>query len=160
MRIPLLIGPIFLGCFFMAIPNNVQAPGSEDLRKLYGEPTMERFTARPGITVTIEYGPDRLACQLLIEPARLLVEVRDEGPLMSSRAISEILQEVVPPNTRGKQIDATSVQIERNKLLRTDCENVSIRRICSVASCASSAENQDLRALVVFTRQSCPKHIE
>lgn len=161
MKIPLQIGPILLGCLFLAIPNTVQAPGPQDFRRLYGEPTMERFAARDGITVTVEYGPDRLACQLLIEPQQLLVEVRNQGPPMSSQAIAEILDQVAPASMRGKQIGADNVQIEGDKLLRTDYENVSIRRDCAVVSaCGPSAQNQDLRTLVVFNRESCPKRLE
>lgn len=160
MRIGLLIGPLFLGCVFIAIPSDIRAPSPQDLRRLYGEPAMERFTARSGITVTVEYGPDRLACEVLIEPQQILVEVRNEGPPMSSQAVLEILQDVVPVSTRGKQIDTDNVQVESEKVLRTDYENVSIRRLCDVNACGPSTENQDLRTLVIFNRESCPKRLE
>lgn len=160
MKIPILVGPTLLGCLFVAIPNNVQAPGPQDLRRLYGAPTMERFAARSGITVTVEYGPDRQACQLLIEPQQALVEVRNQGPAMSSQALLEILEQVVPASTRGKQIGADNVQIDGDRLVRTDYENVSIRRVCAVYACGPSTENQDLRTLVVFNRESCPKRLE
>lgn len=160
MRIPLVIGPMVFGCLFMAIPNNTEAPGPQDFRRLYGEPTMERFAAGSGITVTVEYGPDRVACQLLIEPQQMLVEVRDQAPPMSSQATSEILEQLVPAATRGKQIGSDSVQIEGDKLLRTDYEHVSIRRVCAVYACSPSTQDRDLRTVVVFNRDSCPKHLD
>jgi hypothetical protein len=159
MKVPLLIAPILVGCLFPA-SSNMQAPGPQDFRKLYGEPAMERFTARDGITVTVEYGPDRLACQLLIEPQQVLTEVRNQGPAMSSEAILETLEQVVPASTRGKQISVDNVQIEGDRLLRTDYENVSIRRVCTVYACGPSPENRDLRTLVVFNRELCPKHLK
>lgn len=90
------MGPLFLGCLLLAAARDLQAPSSQQLQKLYGAPTMERFAVRTGITLTAEYGSDRLACQLLVEPAQLLVEVKDQGPLMSSQVVSQVLEEVVP----------------------------------------------------------------
>jgi hypothetical protein len=154
MRVPLLLG------LFIVIPNNIGAPGPQDLRSLYGEPAMERFTVRSGITVTVEYGPDRLACQLLIEPQQTLVEIQNQGPPMSSQEVFEVLDQLVPVSTRGRQVGAESVQIEGGKLLRTDYENVSIRRVCAVDACGPSTENQELRTLVVLNRGACPKRLE
>ena len=76
MRIPLLTAPVIAGCLFLTAPNNTEAPGPQNFRRLYGEHTMERFAAPPGITVTVQYGPDRLACELLIEGQHLLFEVK------------------------------------------------------------------------------------
>jgi hypothetical protein len=44
-----------------------------ELASRYGEPDVERFTARPGIAVTVEYGSDRLVCQALIEPPNSII---------------------------------------------------------------------------------------
>ena len=121
---------------------------------------MERFAVGNGITVTVEYGPDRAACQILIAPRRLLVEVKSPDSPMSSPGVSRVLQELLPPATRGKQLDSSSVQVDGNSLLETDYEELSIRRICSSPSCISSTENQDLRTLVVFKRDACPKDVK
>ena len=129
--------------------------------KLYDEPTMERLAVRSGITLTVEYGADRTACQLLIAPTQLLVDVQEPiPPPMSSQGVSDVLQEVVPIATRGKQTDSTNIQVGGNALLKTDYENVSIRRICTSQSCVSSNENQDVRTLVAFKRGTCPSHAE
>ena len=79
---------------------------------------------------------------------------------MSSKGVSDLLQEVLPAATRGKQIDSNTVEVQSFTLLKTDYENVSIRRFCSSPSCVSSTEKQDLRTLVVFKRATCPTHIE
>jgi hypothetical protein len=63
-----------LGCLFLAASAAHFSPGSRELRRWYGEPILERFTARPGINVTVEYGSDRMACEVRISPAHSLVE--------------------------------------------------------------------------------------
>ena len=85
MRLPLVSALIFFGCVFFAAPADAPAPSSQGFHKLYGEPTMERFVALSGITLTVEYGPDRLACHLLIAPRLLLIDVEDPSPPMSSQ---------------------------------------------------------------------------
>jgi hypothetical protein len=37
---------------------------SQEFRNLYGEPDLERYIARPGISVTVQYGSDHLPCTL------------------------------------------------------------------------------------------------
>lgn len=149
-----------VGWLCSGIPANVSAPSVEDVHKLYGEPTMERFALGNGITVTVQYGPDRAACQILIAARQLLVEVKGPNPLMSSPGVSRVLQELLPPDTRGKELDSSSVESNGTFLFETDYEELSIRRFCSSPSCISSTEKQDLRTLVVFKRDGCPKHVE
>jgi len=132
----------------------------QNVHKMYGEPTMERFAVGNGITVTVEYGPDHAACQILIAPRRLLVEVQSPDALMSSPRVSRVLQELVPLGTRGRQIDSNSIPVDGSTLLKSDYERLSGRRICSSQSCISSSENQDLRTLVVFKRDGCPRDVE
>jgi hypothetical protein len=81
---------------------------------MYGEPTMERFAVGNGITVIVQYGPDRAACQILIAGRRLLDEVKGPDLPMSSPAVSRVLQELLPPTTRGRQVDSNSLQVEGN----------------------------------------------
>jgi hypothetical protein len=64
---------------------------------------LERFIARTG--VTIQYGSDHLACQILIEPPQPLPYTESDVPLMSSEAVTEILEEVAPANLRGNKTD-------------------------------------------------------
>jgi len=155
---------LFPTCLLFALlsfASDASAPNAQGLRKLYGEPTIERFAVRGGITLTVEYGPDGMACQFLIAPTQLLTDVQDPSPPpMSSQGVSAVLQEVIPVATRGKQTNSTTIQVGGNALLKTDYENVSIRRICSSLSCVSSNEKQDVRTLVVFKRGTCPSHAE
>jgi len=161
---PMLKYVLFPACLLLALfsfATDASAASAQGLRKLYGEPTMENFAVRSGITLIIQYGPDRTACQLLIAPSQLLVEVQQPiPPHMSSPCVSDVLQEVIPVTTRGKQIDSATIQVSGNALLKSDYENVSIRQICSSQSCASSNENQDARTLVAFKRGTCPSRAE
>jgi len=160
MRIPITTVSMLLGCLVTIASVDVSAPGEEGLQKLYGKPTMERFAVRGGITLTVEYGPDRMACQLLIAPAQSLVELHAPIQPMPSQGISDILQELLPVATRGKQINSDTVEVQNVTLLKTDYGNVSIRRFCSLPSCVSSNEKQDIRTLIVFKRNTCPTHVE
>lgn len=78
---------------------------SSDLRARYGQPDVERFAMRPDITVTVQYGHDGKACILLIEPRQAFVHspsYMQRAPTISVDAAWELLDEAVPPETRGK----------------------------------------------------------
>jgi hypothetical protein len=80
MRFPIAAALAFFGCLFSAAPTDVATPSAQQLRKLYGEPTMERFAVRSGITLTVEYSPDRTACQLLLAATQVLADVQEPVP--------------------------------------------------------------------------------
>jgi hypothetical protein len=80
----------------------VEATGSQELHNRYGEPDRERFAARPGISLSVEYGSDHLVCYALIEPPQPLIYAEDQVRLMPSEAVTEVLEEIVPVATRGK----------------------------------------------------------
>jgi hypothetical protein len=109
--------------------------------------------------MAVQYGPDRVACELLIGHAQSLVQRDTQPPSpISSQDVSGLLQELVPAAIRGKLISSAPVPIESSTLLETDYETVSIRRECSAPSCVSSKQDQDLRTMVVFKRSACPIH--
>ena len=80
---------------------------SQDFHGRYGEPDRERFEAQPGITLTVDYGSDHLACYALIDPPRPLTYSEEPVPLMSSEGVSKVLEEVAPIATRGEQINGS-----------------------------------------------------
>jgi hypothetical protein len=144
---------------FSGAPTESPAPNAQALHKRYGDASIEFFDVGGGIALAVQYGPDRVACELLIGHEQSLIQ-RDSQPPppVSSAAVSDLLQELVPVATRGKQIAADTTSIETTTLLKTDYETVSIRRECSAPSCVSSNQNQDIRTLVVFKRSVCPTH--
>jgi len=116
---------------------------------------MERFTVRPGISVTVEYGSDHLACHVLIEPPQSLIHRDEQARLMSSEVVSEVLEEIVPAATRGKEISTGSFQSGCNVAGITQYENVSIMR--STHTCDLASPDQDARTIITFKRDICPK---
>jgi len=52
---------MLLICLVAAAAALTLAPGTQDFRKRYGEPDTERFIARPGISLTVQYASDHLA---------------------------------------------------------------------------------------------------
>jgi hypothetical protein len=55
------------------------APSSADIHNLYGNPDIERYSARPGIRVTVQCGSDQRVCQAIIEPPQQLLHSDDEA---------------------------------------------------------------------------------
>jgi len=129
---------------------------SQELHNRYGEPDRERFSARPGISLTVEYGSDHLACNALIEPPQSLTYTEEHVPLMSSEVVSEVLEEVAPVAMRGKEMSAGSFQSGCNVARVTEYENVSIMR--STHTCDPSSHDQDVRTAITFKRRLKTRH--
>jgi hypothetical protein len=148
--------PIFIGCFLVVLASLATAPDSQELHNRYGEPTVERFTARPGISVVVEYGPDRLACVLLIEPPQSILHQAEQLPLMPSRGVSEVLEEIAPAAIRGKEVTSGTVESGCNVSHLTEYENVFIMR--TTHTCDASSKDQDVRTTVRLKRGVCLKN--
>jgi len=61
---------------------------------------------RPDITVTAQYGPDGKACFLRIEPRHAFIHAvfMQYTPMISEDKATELLDEIAPPETRGKAL--------------------------------------------------------
>lgn len=81
------------------------SPTSVDLHARYGKPDVERFAVRPDVTLTVEYGEDGQACAMRIEPRDAPDHNALDDPLAQIAVLADVLNEVVPLATRGKQID-------------------------------------------------------
>jgi hypothetical protein len=141
--------------FLIAAASFVLTQSSQEFHIRYGDPDMERFAARPGISLTVQYGSDHLVWQALIEPPQLFVHQEQPVPLMSSEGVSEVLEEVAPVATRGNEINTFSFESGCNEARTTDYDNVYIMR--SKHTCDSSSPNQDVRTVIAFKRDICPK---
>lgn len=142
-------------CLSAAAASAVFAPSSQDLRSRYGEADRERFTARPGISLTVDYGIDHLACDALIEPPRRLLSAEEHVPLMSSDSVTEILQDVAPSAMRGEEISRAVSVSGCDQVHTTEYENVSIMR--STHTCEPASHDQDARTVITFRRDICPR---
>lgn len=147
---------IHVGSFLIVIAGSVLlSQNSRDSHSRYGEPDRERFAARPGISLTVEYGSDRLVCYALIDPPRPLLYSEEHLQLMSSESVTEVLEEVAPVAVRGKEINSALTQSGCNQFRITDYENVSIMR--STHTCNPLSHEQDVRTAITFKRDMCPK---
>lgn len=144
-----------VGCLLLAVGGIFLTQSSQDFHNRYGEPDRERFSARPGISLTVEYGSDHLACYALIEPPQPLTYTNEYVPLMSSEGVSEVLEEVTPVAMRGKETNTFTTQSGCNVARVTDYENVSIMR--STHTCDPASHDQDVRTAITFNRDICPK---
>src|ERR1700722_8047583 len=99
-----------IACFVVAAASAASPQSSDEFHNRWGEPTLERFQARPGISVTVEYGSDHLACQIVIEPPQPLIHQEVQTELMSSDGVSEILEDVAPDAMRGNVMSRGSFQ--------------------------------------------------
>jgi hypothetical protein len=147
---------ILAGSFLIVTAGSLfLSQSSQEFHSRYGEPDRERFAARPGITLTVEYGSDGLVCYALIDPPRPLLYSEDHAPLMSSEGVSEILEEVAPVAMRGKEVNGHITESGCNQFRLTDYESVSIMR--STHTCDPSSRDQDIRTTITFKRDACPK---
>jgi hypothetical protein len=144
-----------IACFAVAAASAALPQTSQELHNRYGEPTLERFQARPGINLTVEYGSDHVACQIIIEPTQALAHQEDQTQLMSSEGVSEILEDIVPVASRGNVISRGSFLESCAVSYVTDYENVSIMR--GMSECKSSSPDHDSRTQIIFKRDACPQ---
>ena len=82
------------------------AQTSQTLRDRYGEPDIERFTAAHDIGLTVQYGSDGAACQIVIERKQPLIHNEQVLNYMEPEAVNEIIDELVPPARRGRSINS------------------------------------------------------
>lgn len=146
---------IFAGCFLVAVGSVLLTQSSQEFHGRYGEPDIERFAARPGISLAVEYGSDHLACQVLIEPPQSLIHQEEQARLMSSEDASQVLEEVVPVAMRGKKTNAMIDVSGCNEVHMTDYENVFIMR--TTHTCDPSSHDHDIRTAISFKRDICLK---
>lgn len=138
----------------VGIAGLVFVQSSQELRNRYGEPDVERFAVQPGISLAVEYGSDHLVCQALIEPPQTLIHGEEAVPLMSSEAVTEILEDIAPTDERGKVVQTITTN-GCNEFQILEYENVSITR--STHNCLPLKPEREMRATAVFKRDTCRK---
>jgi hypothetical protein len=142
-------------CLLIAASGMLLTQSSQEFHSRYGEPDVERFQARPGISLTVQYGSDHRACQIIIGPSEPLVHSVGETQFISSDAVAELSEEVAPVASRGGVINKFSFQSSCAVGYVTDYENVTISR--GVLGCNTSSPDHDSSTQIVFKRDICPK---
>lgn len=77
---------------------------SSEFHALYGKPDAEVFNVRSGVLLSVEYGEDGEACAMRIEPQRDAGISWLDAPAADTSKMAEVLDEVVPPEQRGKEL--------------------------------------------------------
>src|ERR1700722_539272 len=135
-------------------------PTSTELHARYGQPESERFQARPGMALTVDYGSDGLACGMLItsreNPSFEMDNLKlpfDSAGLDPGRAylemVHEILNEALPESTRGKAGAAMTTQGSCGLIASAEYGNVSI------SSAGDACVWGGVRGHVAFKRAVC-----
>ena len=91
------IGPfaiLFVTSAFCLSPLFGQADATA-LKAKYGAPVEEVFSLRPGIVLAVTYGENHQVCKLDIRPTR------NASFVIPASLIQELVNEIVPPSTRG-----------------------------------------------------------
>jgi len=150
---------ILVGCVLLA---GFLAPqqSSSEYHLLYGPSDLERFTVRPGITLTIEYGPDRTACRMVIEGSRHFLSaaalssfVADK--ILPQKEVAQILAEAVPPEDRGAELrQLGGFSTGGAYSYGEDYEHLTIGHVAPHA-CPSATPQCEARAYVTFKRKAC-----
>jgi hypothetical protein len=144
---------IGFACLIFSVASGVLAPSLPELHTRYGKPNLERYMARPGIAVTVEYGSDHSACWVLIEPPRPLFHPEEDLPLMSSDTVTEILEEIAPADTRG--INVLSMISDKGcaESQTTQYQALTINLTRNI--CLSPAPEHEVRATISYNRDVC-----
>jgi hypothetical protein len=142
-----------VGLLLVIVAGVATAQTPQDFRNRYGEPQGEVFSARPGIGLSVEYGSDHVACQIVLKPTKHTIGRQDEAQFMSSATVTEILDEVVPATARGKKLNEGYVNRGCNEIDFTEYENVSISR--STHNCLPLKPEREMSATVTFKRDVC-----
>jgi TonB family protein len=120
------------------------------LRDKYGAPLdRETFTVRPGIEMVVDYGPGKQVCRIQFPSGT------QDGGAASDRAVTrqrleEILDEVVPPSIRGKELALSMEAFGVPTMSFSEYQRVSI----------VEANNGDVAngITVTFKDAACPKY--
>jgi hypothetical protein len=77
---------------------------SSEYHARYGKSDAERFAVRPDVTLSVEYGEDGQACAMRIQPRPRQFQASLNSPAAPMDKMTEVLDEVVPASTRGKEM--------------------------------------------------------
>lgn len=130
------------------------AQTSQHLRVRYGEPDIERFIVASDIGLTVQYGSDGLACQMVIERKQPLLHSEQSLTYMSPEAVGELVDEVVPRSSRGRELNSILESMGCAEGRIQEYENVWIGHFSDV--CVPLKPERESRATVVFKRTACP----
>jgi hypothetical protein len=84
----------------------------EELHRSHGNPISETFAARRGALVTVSYSETGRVCEMIVHSQPLTSSL--DYPItktLESKALTEIIDELVPVNERGKRLKGTFLNL-------------------------------------------------
>jgi hypothetical protein len=145
---------ILVACILIATAGLSLPQSARDLRSRFGEPDVERYTATNDIGLTVEYGADGLACQIVIERKQPLLHSDQGQQYMSPEVVSALIDEIVPADRRGPHVNTLLESMGCVEGRIDEYENVWIGHFSN--NCIPLKPERESRATVAFTRQVCP----
>ena len=141
-------------CFFLLAGFLPSTETTQYLRSRYGKPDVERFTVRPGMSVTVEYGDDDQLCQVVIEPKQPIIHKAEPLRYMFPELVGSVIDEVAPPGQRGPLVNALLESMGCAEGRIEEYANVWISR--TTDTCLPLKPERERSARIVFKRQACP----
>jgi hypothetical protein len=123
------------------------------LRAKYGEPlARETFRVRPHIEAVVNYGPGRQVCEIGLPPDNdLIMDGEANFSFLTKRQINEVIDELVPPSIRGKEIRRIGTH-RLGGIFSTEYEHININEF------QDPAHRGVRRAVTIhFNRPDCNK---
>jgi hypothetical protein len=118
--------------FIVCLGSTSSAFGQIDtfnLRTKYGAPLdRETFTVRPGVKMVVDYGPGRQVCRIQLPSGKQIVGTAPPG-VVTKQQVDEVLEEVVPPAMRGKELNRMAVATGAPMMFLTEYEHVTISEL-------------------------------
>ena len=147
---------VLIACLLLVSAGLPLAQSSRDLRSRFGEPDVERYTAANDIGLTVEYGSDGLACQILVERKQPLLHGNQAQAqqYMPPEVVSALIDEIVPPASRGRHITTMLESMGCAEGRVEGYESVWIGRYSD--ECVPLKPERDTRATIAFKRPVCP----
>jgi hypothetical protein len=106
------------------------------LRAEYSDPinygkrvNSETFKVRNNITMMVNYGPSGQACRIEVHPTGQSTVRQAPPDIATKQQVDEVLQEVVPPSTRGKEIRSGMIQMGAVSFLLIEYEHVTVNEL-------------------------------
>ena len=120
------------------------------LRSKYGPPLdRDTFTVRPGVEMVVDYGPGKQVCRIELPSGMQIVGTVPAGTI-TKQQIDEVLNEVVPPSIRGKELNRRMVATPGARMFFvTEYENVTIGEL--------QVDGVGKGITVTFKDAACPK---
>ncbi len=123
------------------------------LHNRYAVPHREEMQARPGISITVQYGLDLQACEIRIHPMSATIVGKQPETLMIPDIVTEIIDELIPLSERGKAGMGIRTSSGCNTLATQEYEHVTIIR--SSHDCLPLQSSREFPATLVYKKPEC-----